>query len=121
MKFSSSYYPYEKTGAFNAWVTDFLNDDHALSSFYEHSPDINGIKSAIKARNSIKTERELLVEKFTKQYQEIADKGLVEKNIALLKNENCFTVCTAHQPHLFTGPLYFVYKILHAIRLAEDL
>lgn len=32
-----------------------------------------------------------------------------------------FTICTAHQPNIFTGHLYFIYKILHAIRLAEDL
>jgi bacillithiol biosynthesis cysteine-adding enzyme BshC len=29
------------------------------------------------------------------------------------------TITTAHQPNIFTGPLYFIYKILHAIKLAE--
>ena len=39
-------------------------------------------------------------------------------NIDLLSRDNTFTVCTAHQPAIFTGVLYFIYKILHTIRLA---
>ena len=35
--------------------------------------------------------------------------------------ENTFTVTTAHQPNIFTGPLYFIYKIIHAIQLAAEL
>lgn len=45
----------------------------------------------------------------------------VQENIEALLQENTFTVCTAHQPNLFTGPLYFVYKVLHTIRLAAHL
>ena len=39
----------------------------------------------------------------------------------LLLKENTFTVTTAHQPNIFTGPLYFIYKIIHAIQLAAEL
>ena len=39
----------------------------------------------------------------------------------LLLKENTFTVTTAHQPNIFTGPLYFFYKILHTIHLAAEL
>ncbi len=38
-----------------------------------------------------------------------------------LSQENTFTICTAHQPNIFTGHLYFIYKILHTIKLAEEL
>ncbi len=38
-----------------------------------------------------------------------------------MKNENCYTITTAHQPNIFTGPLYVIYKILHTIKLAETL
>jgi bacillithiol synthase len=38
-----------------------------------------------------------------------------------LKKDNTFVVTTAHQPNLFTGPLYFFYKIIHAIQLAASL
>ena len=44
-----------------------------------------------------------------------------EHNIKLLANTNTFTVTTAHQPNIFTGHLYFIYKILHTIKLCETL
>src|SRR5439155_6237894 len=43
------------------------------------------------------------------------------KNIDALLSTDTFTVTTAHQPNILTGPLYFIYKILHAIKLAEHL
>ncbi|MFN6946877.1 MAG: bacillithiol biosynthesis cysteine-adding enzyme BshC, partial [Cytophagaceae bacterium] len=43
------------------------------------------------------------------------------ENIELLKDAKTFTVTTGHQLNLMTGPLYFIYKILTAIRLAEAL
>ncbi|MEY3084588.1 MAG: hypothetical protein RL037_768 [Bacteroidota bacterium] len=41
--------------------------------------------------------------------------------IELLKKPTTFTVTTGHQLCLFTGPSYFVYKILHTIKLARKL
>jgi hypothetical protein len=45
----------------------------------------------------------------------------VKQNIQSLADQNTFTVTTAHQPNIFTGPLYFIYKILHAVKLADEL
>ncbi len=46
---------------------------------------------------------------------------LVKANIEALSDENTFAICTAHQPNIFTGHLYFIYKILHTIKLADSL
>ncbi len=46
---------------------------------------------------------------------------LVSKNLERLADKNTFTVTTAHQPAIFTGNLYFIYKILHVIKIAETL
>ncbi len=43
------------------------------------------------------------------------------KNIELLEKENTFTVTTGHQLNLFTGPVFFIYKILQTIKTAEYL
>ena len=42
-----------------------------------------------------------------------------KNNIDALTSANTFTFTTAHQNNIFTGPLYFIYKILHTIKLAE--
>jgi bacillithiol synthase len=49
----------------------------------------------------------------------------VSKNVAdaieSIKDKNTFTVTTGHQLNIFTGPIYFIYKILHTIKLAKEL
>lgn len=50
---------------------------------------------------------------------EVSD--VVAKNIASLALENTFTITTGHQLSLFTGPLYFVIKILHVVKMCEEL
>ncbi|RYF39602.1 MAG: bacillithiol biosynthesis BshC, partial [Cytophagaceae bacterium] len=42
------------------------------------------------------------------------------QNIESLASTDTYTICTAHQPVIFTGTLYFIYKILHAVKLAAD-
>jgi bacillithiol biosynthesis cysteine-adding enzyme BshC len=85
----------------------------------EFFQDENGIKNAIFQRKIKKVNREVLVEILIEQNKNAHEKS--KANISLLKNENAFTVTTGHQLCLFTGPLYFIYKILHTIKLAEDL
>ena len=121
MKFKSHYIPYQKTGAFSKIVLDYLNGESSLKEFYENDPNIAGIKKAIKERKKHTYNRSLLVSELQKQYLHLQTNGKVKDNIDLLLDENTFTICTAHQPNIFTGHLYFVYKILHAIKLADKL
>jgi bacillithiol biosynthesis cysteine-adding enzyme BshC len=100
---------------------DYINADDALRNFYSNPVTINGIKSAIEERKKFDTNRKVLVDQFTKQYSAFEDCESVKANINALSNENTFTICTAHQPNIFTGHLYFVYKILHTIKLADSL
>jgi bacillithiol biosynthesis cysteine-adding enzyme BshC len=63
----------------------------------------------------------LLVNTLRKHYEGHEPTDLQKQHIKLLSNSNCFTITTAHQPNIFTGPLYFIYKILHALKLCERL
>jgi len=121
MNFTAQYIPYQETGAFSAIVNDYLGGDPALLPFYQYSPDIDGFKMALEARKNFITDRELLVSQFRSQYAGRDTSKMVLDNIESLLNQHTFTICTAHQPNIFTGHLYFIYKILHAIRLADDM
>ena len=119
MDCTAQYIDYRQTGYFSALVTDYISGEELLAPFYKHPASVAGIKAAIDARKKYPTNRKLLVEVLTKQYASIAASDKVKANIDKLLLENTFTITTAHQPNILTGPLYFIYKILHAIKLAE--
>lgn len=121
MDCTTSYLPYETTGYFSKIVTDYLHQSDLLKSFYEFAPTLDGVKKAIAARKNIYTDKALLVKTLKIQYEGLAISQKVNANIELLLQENVYTVTTAHQPNIFTGPLYFIYKIMHAVKLAEEL
>lgn len=121
MDVSCTYLPYNKTGYFSKLVTDYLDGHNTLKPFYNYHPDEEGLKAAIAGRAKYSVDRNVLVTTLQKQYAYLPLSEAVNANIVLLANENCYTICTAHQPNLLTGYLYFVYKIIHAIKLSEDL
>ena len=118
---TANYLPYESTGYFTKIVSDYLAQSPLLKPFYQHSPTIEGIADSIKARQAFQTPRSLLVDVLNEQYTGIPQTDKLKVNIQSLADSGTFTITTAHQPNIFTGPLYFIYKIIHAIKLAEEL
>ena len=112
---------YPLTGYFSSLVSDYLEANQKLTPFYSHTPNLEGIKAAMLARDSFNTPRAALVQALTTQYQSISSTVLVEDNIKSLGLPNTYSVTTAHQPNIFTGPLYFIYKIAHTVALAKSL
>ncbi len=113
--------PYRQTNAFSKTALDYIDQAPALRSFYAQLPSLQGIQKAIEAHLPFKTPREILVKELQKQYETVKTAERVQKNIQLLSSANTFTITTAHQNNIFTGPLYFIYKIIHAIKLADHL
>ena len=112
---------YRETGYFNDLILDYLDHHTSLHDFYAHTPTIEGIRSAIEERKSYRYDRPLLVQQLRAQYAGIEVTAQVNTSIEKLLDEHTFTITTAHQPNLLTGPLYFIYKIIHAIKLADHL
>ena len=119
--FAAGHIPYSRTHSFSKIVTDYLNRAPSLRPFYDGEPDLAGIEATLHKKQKQPLNREVLTMVLREQYAGITVSDAVKQNIGLLAKDNCFTICTAHQPNLFTGPLYFIYKILHTIRLAETL
>lgn len=121
MDCNSTNLPFEQTGYFSKIIIDYLNQSPDLQPFYTHPVSLEGMAAAIKARQSAQPDRNLLVTELQAQYAGISTTAAVQQNIQQLLQPNTFTITTAHQPAIFTGNLYFVYKILHVIKLADRL
>jgi bacillithiol biosynthesis cysteine-adding enzyme BshC len=121
MDVSSNFLSFESTNFFSETVIDYVNRAASLKPFYNYPVSIDGIRASIAERRKFTTDRKLLLSVLQTQYASIKPSSTVLDNIDLLQHESTFTICTAHQPNIFTGPLYFVYKILHVIKLAEQL
>lgn len=102
-------------------MNDYLFAKHKLDSFYNQEPNLKGFQNAINSRNFSQEKREILVDVLSDKYDGIGNSEKQKNHIELLKNNNTFTVTTGHQLCLFTGPLYFIYKILSVVKLAEQL
>src|SRR5690606_25029600 len=96
-----------------AELSSFINQPFSLEAF--------GIQMKQKSQNFSMEKREALVKALKNQYSAVSNNEKTLKLIETLSDENTFTVTTGHQLSLFTGPLYFVIKILQAIKQAEVL
>ncbi|MEP6712787.1 MAG: bacillithiol biosynthesis cysteine-adding enzyme BshC [Ferruginibacter sp.] len=121
MNFKAQHISYGQTKSFSKIVLDYLNNATPLRPFYNYPASIDGLKKTIEERKAYPTNRSVLVEQLKNQYRSLQTSDAVKANITALLSENTFTICTAHQPNIFTGHLYFIYKILHAIKLADEL
>ncbi len=121
MDCTSTRLSYRQTGHFNKIVLDYIDQSKAQAPFIAHPANLEGIKASIEARKKFPTNRAVLVQELRKQYAAINLSVTVEKNITALLSETTFTITTAHQNNIFTGPLYFIYKIVHAIKMAAQL
>ena len=121
MSSSCIYIPFSSTQLFSKLINDYVEGKGTAIDFVQYAPNVEGYQAAIEGRKLHPIDRGLLVEVLTAQYANMDPKAAVQQHIELLKSEETFVVTTAHQPNLFSGPLYFFYKIIHAIQLAASL
>ncbi len=121
MSSSCANIPFSSTKLFSKLINDYAEGRGNAQDFVQYAPNVEGYQAAIKGRKLNPVNRVLLVEVLTDQYANLRQEAAVKENITLLKYDNTFVVTTAHQPNLFSGPLYFFYKIIHAIQLAASL
>lgn len=119
MDCNSTRIPYRQTGCFSKTVVNYIDQDPSLKEFFKYPPTLQGVKKAIGDRKQFQYNREVLVQELRKQYASVELSENTKNNIEALASENTYTFTTAHQNNIFTGPLYFIYKILHTIKLAE--
>ncbi|WP_281633615.1 bacillithiol biosynthesis cysteine-adding enzyme BshC [Flavobacterium luteolum] len=114
---------FQSSGYFSKLMQDYLDQKPELKPLYNNFPTLENFEKQIaeKAANFDQNNRTVLVDALHKQYQNIEISDLTRQNISLLALENTFTITTGHQLNLFSGPLYFLYKIISTINLTKEL
>ncbi len=110
---------YERLGLWSHTDLAYIRQDAALQPFIAYPPNASSFVDTIQHRKSFPADRTLLYQVLQKQYDALGIPLPVSE--AQLLDENTFTVATAHQPSLLTGPLYNIYKIASTIHLAGQL
>jgi bacillithiol synthase len=109
------------TGQFSALFLDYIHQKPEIFPFYNQFPTVENFKKLIEEKDFQDQHRKVLIETLTQQYQGIGESEITIQQINSLADINTFTVTTGHQLNLFTGPLYFIYKIVSTINLADRL
>ncbi len=124
--------PYQKSGFFSSLMNDYLDQKPNLQSLYNRFPNIENFEAQIKEKKENfngnsndnfngNAKRKILVSILQQQYSKISTSVLTQENIEALLNSDTFTITTGHQLNLFSGPLYFLYKIISTINLTKEL
>ena len=110
-----------KTGILPALISDYLSGKQSLTHLTKYPFELSAFRNVIADKAKDNTDRKLLVEVLNSQYSSIPTFQKVTDNIESLLSENTFAITAAHQPCLFMGPLYNIYKIACAINLTNQL
>lgn len=115
----ATYIDYSDTLSFSSLLINYFENNEQLSAFYGNRPDEAGFSKQINSKTF--THRKILVNALLAQQKncQASDRSLA--NINLLSESNSYTITTGHQLNIFTGPLYFIFKIATAIKLSMDL
>lgn len=113
--------PFVTIESIPALIKDFLQQK--IPGFEEDIFSLENMEKRIlqKQKSFTDEQREILFNAVKNQHSTSQLSERQAQNISLLKNEGSYTVTTGHQLNLFSGPVFFIYKILQTIKLAEVL
>ncbi|WP_374959899.1 bacillithiol biosynthesis BshC, partial [Gilvibacter sp.] len=121
---SAAYVPYSKTGFFSKTVCDYLAQEESIRPFYNRFPSLDSLGAQIAEKEQSQAcspeWRKKLADNLLAAYGSVAISEATQHNIELLAATNSFTITTGHQLNLFTGPLYFLYKIVSVINFCKQ-
>ena len=114
---------YNDTNQFSKLFVDYTEQKDNLKKLISEYPKIENFKKQIKVKSESfdHSIRPIIKTVIKNQYKGISLNNIQKKNLNLILNKNTFTVTTGHQLNIFTGPLYFIYKIFSTINLTEIL
>lgn len=106
---------------FSDLMLDYIDQKTELDDFYTAYPTKENYRIQAKKKLPNYTNRKRLVEQLNTQMSSLKLSDKQQHNLGLLAQENTVTITTGHQLNLFSGPIFFFYKLLQIIRLCEEL
>ncbi len=112
---------FQQTNLFSNLILDYVSQQDKVKEFYQYPPTSDVIETIIEDKKREPIDRNSLAETIRHQYEGFTTSSAVLENITSFKNENTFCIVTAHQLNIFTGPLYYIYKIAQTISTCRQL
>lgn len=104
---------------FSSLIFEYLTQNKNIEEFYGLFPNESSLIQQAEKKLKQFQHRKLIQQVITEQMtnHELSDKQ--KENLKKFELENTVTITTGHQLNLFTGPIYFFYKILQTIKCCE--
>jgi bacillithiol synthase len=112
---------FRQTRLFSKLILDYIAQDEQVSEFCAYPPVPDEIEKIIAGKQQESIDRNHLAAVIHKQYEYVQITEELKQNIEALKEQHTFCIVTAHQLNIFTGPLYYIYKIAQTISTCRQL
>ncbi len=119
--FIKSALSFQEVGTFNNLIVDYQSESDKVRPFIADFPSLENLNKCADHLSFSMEKRKVLQEVLIDQYKGVEFNPLCLENINSLLEEETYTVVTGHQLCLFTGPLFFIYKIVSNIKLCQQL
>lgn len=110
--------PYLNTPLFSPLIKGYIAQDANLKRLTSVSTLAEAIQQQQEHNRFTSAQRMKLADTLLHQHTSLSE--TCKTQIELLRKDTTYTICTAHQPLLLGGPLYFFHKIISCIKLAQE-
>lgn len=100
-------------------IKDYLNLGESLTPYYKRTLSFDNLVIQAKDKLSSFSYRSELSEELYNQHKNLDLSDKQKENLFKISQDYTVTITTGHQLNLMSGPLYFIYKILHVIKLCD--
>jgi bacillithiol biosynthesis cysteine-adding enzyme BshC len=122
MLFTNQNTSLKSTGLFSSLFEDYMNQSSQVKTFYTYHISKQDFFEYLEKNKFHYLNRSVLVNALQSQAKLVSNTSPISlANIQLLESNNTYSITTGHQLCLFTGPLYFIYKIASTINLCKSL
>ena len=104
---------------FSSLIFEYLTQNKNVDEFYELFPNESSLIQQAEKKLKQFQHRKVTHQVLSNQMSKLALTDKQKENLKKFEYDNTVTITTGHQLNLFTGPLYFFYKILQTIKCCE--